>query len=126
DGVPGAGRTVLYRPDADLDGYALRTDGTVLAGGTGEGVTQLRVHALSDGAMIREISLPEPVMPGWSLAADGATMVAELTGPLTPRGLWHLSLDGGAAPATLPSAPPPPDPAALVAPVRYDYVAPDG
>jgi dipeptidyl aminopeptidase/acylaminoacyl peptidase len=126
DGIPGAGRTVVYRPDADLDGYALRTDGTVLAVWTADGITELQVHALSDGALIRQIALPEPVMPGWSLAADGRTMVAELTGPLAPRGLWHIPLDGGAAPATLPSAPPRPDPAVLVTPVRYDYVAPDG
>ena len=31
DGVPGEGRVLLRRPDADLDGYALRSDGTVLA-----------------------------------------------------------------------------------------------
>jgi dipeptidyl aminopeptidase/acylaminoacyl peptidase len=126
DGAPGEGRVVLYRADADLDGYALRTDGTVLAVWTADGVTELRVHDLADGALVREIALPEPVLPGWSLAADGETMVAELTGPRAPRGLWRIPLSGGAAPATLPSAPPRPDPAVLVTPVRYDYVAPDG
>ncbi|TFV68010.1 S9 family peptidase [Blastococcus sp. CT_GayMR20] len=126
DGVPGEGRVVLYRPDADLDGYALRTDGTVLAVWTADGVSQLQVHSLSDGALVRSIPLPEPVLPGWSLAVDGETMVAELTGPRTPRGLWRVQLTGSGAPVALPSAPPRPDPARLVAPVRYDYVAPDG
>jgi dipeptidyl aminopeptidase/acylaminoacyl peptidase len=126
DGAPGEGRVVLYRADADLDGYALRTDGTVLAVWTADGATELRVHDLADGALVREIALPEPVLPGWSLAADGETMVAELTGPRAPRGLWRIPLSGGATPTTLPSAPPRPDPAVLVTPVRYDYVAPDG
>ena len=46
DGVPGEGRVVLRRPDADLDGYALRTDGTVLAVWNVGGVTELLVHDL--------------------------------------------------------------------------------
>ncbi|TQN37631.1 dipeptidyl aminopeptidase/acylaminoacyl peptidase [Blastococcus colisei] len=125
DGVPGAGRVVLARPDADLDGYALRTDGTVLAVWNAGGVTELRVHALSDGSCVREIPLPEPVMPGWSLSADGATMIAELTGPRSPRGLFRIALDDG-VPASLPSGPCRPDPEGLVTPVRYDYVASDG
>jgi dipeptidyl aminopeptidase/acylaminoacyl peptidase len=65
-------------------------------------------------------------MPGWSLAAHGGTMVAELTGPRAPRALWRVPLSGGAAPVTLPSAPRRPDRAVLVTPVRHDYVAPDG
>jgi dipeptidyl aminopeptidase/acylaminoacyl peptidase len=124
-GVPGEGRVVLFRADADLDGYAVRTDGTVLAVWNAGGVTQLRVHALSDGAFVRAIPLPEPVMPGWSLSADGATMIAELTGPRAPRGLFRISLDDG-TPTLLPSGPRRPDPDVLVTPVRYDYVAPDG
>src|SRR4051794_39293310 len=93
DGVPGEGRVLLCRPDADLDGYAVRADGTVLAVWTAGGVTQLTVHDLADGALVREVSLPEPVMPGWSLSADGGTLIAELTGPRAPRALWR----GGAA-----------------------------
>ena len=31
-------------------------------------------------------------MPGWSLARDGHSMVAEVTGPTSPRTLVHLSL----------------------------------
>src|SRR5829696_9513387 len=125
DGVPGAGRVVLSRADADLDGYALRSDGTVLAVWNAGGVSQLRVHALSDGSCVREIALAEPVLPGWSLSADGTTMVAELMGPRSPRGLFRISLDDG-TPEALGSAPPRPDPTGLVTPVRYDYVAPDG
>jgi dipeptidyl aminopeptidase/acylaminoacyl peptidase len=124
-GVPGEARVVLARPDADLNGYALRTDGTVLAVWSRDGATELRLHALSDGAVVREIPLHEPVMPGWSLSADGATMVAELTGPRAPRGLFRIALDDG-TPALLPSAPPRPDPRQLVTPVRYEYAARDG
>src|SRR4051795_189246 len=55
DGVPGPGEVLLCRPDADLDGYAVRADGTVLAVWTADGVTQLTVHDLADGALVREI-----------------------------------------------------------------------
>ena len=126
DGVPGEGRVVLSRPDADLDGYALRADGTVLAVWSRDGAAELLVHAVPDGSVVRQIALPDAVMPGWSLSADGASMVAELTGPLTPRGLWVVPIDGWAAPVPVPSAPRRPDPALLVTPVRYDYTAPDG
>jgi dipeptidyl aminopeptidase/acylaminoacyl peptidase len=126
NGVPGEGRVVLYRPDADLDGYAVRSDGTVLAVWTVAEVTELWLHALADGSPLRRIELPEPVMNGWSLAADGGTMVAELTGPRTPRGLWRISLAEPAAPLPLPSAPRRPDPGVFVTPVRHVYPAADG
>src|SRR4051812_4207002 len=93
DGLPGPGRVLLSRGDADLDGYALRADGTVLAVWTCEGVTQLRIHDLADGSQLCEVPLPEPVMPGWSLAADGTRLIAELTGPRAPRALWVVPLD---------------------------------
>ena len=126
DGVPGEGQVVLRRPDADLDGYALRADGTVLAVWNAGGVTELLLHAVADSSVVRRIDLPEPVMPGWSLSTDGDTMVAELTGPRRPRGLWIVPISGAADPAPLASAPPGPDPALLVTPVLHDYVAPDG
>jgi dipeptidyl aminopeptidase/acylaminoacyl peptidase len=125
DGVPGKGRIALARADADLDGYALLPDGTVLAVWTTDGVTELAEHALADGALVRTIPLPEPVMPGWSTAADGDSMIAELTGPRTPRSLWHVPLTG-AGPTRLPTTPAAPDPSGLVTPVRHDYTAPDG
>ena len=111
---PGGGRVVLRRPDADLDGYALRTDGTVLAVWNADGVTELLVHALADGSVVRQIALPEPVMPGWSLSADGATMVAELTGPRSPRGAVDRPARRRRGAGALPSGPPRPDPALLV------------
>ena len=127
DGVPGPGRVVLARPDADLDGYALRADGTALAVWTCRELTELWVHDTADGSPLRRIELPEPVMPGWSLAADGATLVAELTGPTAPRGLWVVPLgtDAG-SPSPLPSSPRRPDPDVLVTPVRHEYLAFDG
>ncbi len=126
DGVPGPGRVVLARPEADLDGYALFADGTVLAVWNADGVTELWVHAVSDGAVLRRIDLPEPVMPGWSLAADGATMIAELTGPRTPRSLWRVPLAESGRATPLPGMPDRPDPSLLVFPVRHEYLAPDG
>ena len=126
DGVPGPGRVVLARPEADLDGYALFADGTVLAVWNADGVTELWVHAVSDGAVLRRIDLPEPVMPGWSLAADGATMIAELTGPRTPRSLWRVPLAGSGRATPVPGMPDRPDPSLLVSPVRHEYEATDG
>jgi dipeptidyl aminopeptidase/acylaminoacyl peptidase len=66
------------------------------------------------------------VLPGWSLAADGAAMVAELTGPHTPRALWTVPLHAGGTPTRLPSLPRRPDRALSVEPVRVDYSAADG
>ena len=71
---------------------------TALAVWTCREVTELWVHDLSDGSPLRRVALPEPVMPGWSLAADGATLVAELTGPQVPRGLWVVPLGEDAGP----------------------------
>jgi dipeptidyl aminopeptidase/acylaminoacyl peptidase len=126
DGVPGEGRIVLARADADLDGYVLLPNGTVLAVWTTDGVTELAEHASADGALVRTIPLPEPVMPGWSLATDGAAMIAELTGPRTPRSLWQVPLTGAGRPSRLSATPTGPDPARLTTPVRRDYSAPDG
>lgn len=126
DGDPGPGRVVLARPDADLDGYALLADGTVLAVWNTDGLTELCVHAVTDGAVLRRVDLPEPVMPGWSLAADGASMIAELTGPRAPRALWRIPLAAPGRVTPLPGAPEWPEPALLASPVRRDYVAPDG
>jgi dipeptidyl aminopeptidase/acylaminoacyl peptidase len=49
---------------------------------------------LTDGSAVA-IQLPEPVMPGWSLGRDGNSMIAEVTGPISPRTLVHLSLPDG-------------------------------
>lgn len=126
DGPEGEGRTVLYRADADLDGYALRPDGTVLAVWNAGGRSELTVHALGDGELLRSVSLPDSVLLGWSLTADGSTLIAELTGPRTPRALWRIALDTGAPARRLPCNPRRPDGRRLVAPVRHDYLAADG
>ena len=126
DGVPATGRRVLYRPDADLDGYVLRPDGTVLALWNAGGVSRLWLHALSDGAVVREVELPEPVLSGWAPVPGEEAIVAELSGPRSPRGLWRLPLDGTGAPEPLACTPARPDPALLVEPVLHEYVAPDG
>jgi dipeptidyl aminopeptidase/acylaminoacyl peptidase len=123
---PGEGQILLYRPDADLDGYALRPDGSVLAVWNADSCTQLRLHEPATGAVLREVPLPEPVMPGWSLAPDGRTLVAELTGPTSPRTLWRVPLEDRARPRPLALDLRRPDPVALVTPVRHRYRAADG
>ncbi|MCO7220516.1 prolyl oligopeptidase family serine peptidase [Klenkia sp. PcliD-1-E] len=125
DGAPGEPRVVVRRRDGDLDGYAVRADGTVLCVWTVDGVTELDVRRVDDGTLVHRVDLPLPVMPGWSLAADGRWLVAELTGPADPRALHLVDLDGG--PVTrLPSAPRRPDAELLVRPVRHHYRAADG
>ncbi|MCZ2858208.1 S9 family peptidase [Blastococcus sp. VKM Ac-2987] len=126
DGVPGPGRTVLYRADADLDGYAVRPDGTVLALWNADGISRLWLHALSDGAVVRRIPLPEPVLTGWAPAVGADALVAELSGPRAPRGLWWVPLDGSGAARPLACSPERPGPRGLVEPVLHRYVAPDG
>lgn len=126
DGPVGKGRVVLRRADADLDGYALRADGTVLAVWNAGGRTELWLHDLADGALVRTVPLPDAVLPGWSLAADGSTVVAELTGPTTPRALWRMKLDGRCPAVPLPGSARRPRSARTVLPERLDHVAPDG
>ncbi|TFV53061.1 prolyl oligopeptidase family serine peptidase [Blastococcus sp. TF02A_35] len=125
DGVPSAGRRVLYRPEADLDGYAVRADGTVLALWNLDGVSELCLHRLADGELLRTVPLPERVLSGWALLPGQDALVAELSGPRSPRGLWRVPLDGSAA-EPLACTPARPDPGLLVEPVLHEYVAPDG
>lgn len=125
-GTSGRGRTVLARADADLDGYALLGDGTVLAVWNADGATELSLHALSDGALVRRVPLPDAVMPGWSLSADGTTVVAELTGPCTPRALWRIDLTGRCRPSRLAGAPARPSARRMATPVLHRWTAPDG
>jgi dipeptidyl aminopeptidase/acylaminoacyl peptidase len=128
DGTPGHGQVLVARPDADLDAYALRADGTAVCVWNVEGATELEVRDLDDGSLLRAVPLPLPVMPGWSLSADRTALLAELTGPGAPRSLWHVPLDDDLAgrPTALPSTPHRPDPHLLVTPVRRHYRADDG
>jgi dipeptidyl aminopeptidase/acylaminoacyl peptidase len=124
--VPGPGEVLIARPDADLDAYAVRPDGTVVCVWNADGATEVEVRDLTDGTLLRAVPLPQPVMPGWSLSADGRSLLAELTGPLAPRSLWLVPVDGGAGPVALPSTPRRPDPHLLVTPERRRYRAHDG
>jgi dipeptidyl aminopeptidase/acylaminoacyl peptidase len=126
DGVPSSGRCVLYRPEADLDGYVVRSDGTVLALWNVEGVSELCVHDLADGELLRMVPLPERVLSGWAVLPGQDAVVAELSGPRSPRSLWQVPLDGESPAEALACTPARPDPGLLVEPVRHDYLAPDG
>ena len=124
--LPGRAEVLVARPDADLEAYAVRADGTVVCVWNAGGATELEVRDLTDGTLVRAVQLPQPVMPGWSLSADGRTLLAELTGPLAPRSLWLVSLVDDGEPVELPSAPRRPDPHLLVTPERCRYRAHDG
>ena len=124
-GQPGQARVLVRRPDADLDGYAVRADGTVLCVWNAEGSTELDVRRVADGELVSRLPLPLPVLPGWSLAADGRLLVAELTGPDAPRSLHTVDLGSGSV-VRLPSSPRLPDRDLLVTPVRHHYRAADG
>ncbi|WP_138760908.1 S9 family peptidase [Modestobacter altitudinis] len=126
DRVPGRGEVLVARPDADLDAYAVRADGTVVCVWNADGCTQTDVRDLADGTLRHTVALPQPVMPGWSLSPDGRTLLAELTGPLSPRSLWLVALDGGDDPVPLPSTPRRPDVHLLVTPEHRRYPAGDG
>jgi len=124
--VPGRGEVLISRPDADLEAYAVRADGSVVCVWNADGVTELEVRDLADGTLRHAVPLPQPVLPGWSLSGDGRTMLAELTGPLAPRSLWLLPLEGQGPAVPLPSTPRRPDPDLLVTPERRRYPAHDG
>ena len=124
--LPGRGEVLIARADADLDAYAARADGTVVCVWNADGSTEVEVRDLGDGALLRTVPLPQPVMPGWSLSADGSALLAELTGPRAPRSLWLVPLDGTGEPVPLPSTPRRPDAHLLVEPERCRYRAHDG
>jgi dipeptidyl aminopeptidase/acylaminoacyl peptidase len=124
--LPGRAEVLVARPDADLDAYAVRADGTVVCVWNAGGATELEIRDLTDGGLVRAVALPHSVMPGWSLSADGRTLLAELTGPLAPRSLWLVPLEDDEEPVELPSAPRRPDPHLLVAPEHRRYRAHDG
>jgi dipeptidyl aminopeptidase/acylaminoacyl peptidase len=125
-GAPGPAEVLVARPDADLDAYAVRADGTVICVWNADGTTEVEVRDLADGTLVRAVPLPQPVMPGWSLTGDGRTLLAELTGPLSPRSLWLVPLTGDDDPVALPSTPRRPDPHLLVQPQHCRYPAHDG
>jgi len=124
--VPGRGEVLISRADADLDAYAVRADGTVVCVWNADGVTELEVRRLADGTLVRAVPLPQPVMPGWSLSGNGRALLAELSGPLSPRSLWSVPLDDEGEAVPLPSTPRHPDPHLLVEPERCRYLAHDG
>ena len=130
DGRPGSLAVVAERADADLEFYAIRADGRsaiLVWNVAGESCAEIR--DLDEQTSV-VIDLPEPVMPGWSLARDGRSMVAEVTGPTTPRTLVHLSLPAHAAMPTparrLPHMPVAELPATLVSPTLHRYLSQDG
>ena len=128
DGVPGEGRVVLSRA-----GRRPRRLRAAHRRHRARRVDRRRRHRTAactpspTAPCVREIALPEPVMPGWSLAADGATMIAELTGPRAPaRAVARPARPATRARRRCRPRRRRPDPAVLVTPVRHDYVAPDG
>ena len=126
DRTPGAAEVLVSRPDADLDAYAVRSDGTVVCVWNADGGTEVEIRALAGGSLLRAVPLPQPVMPGWSLSADGSTLLAELTGPRAPRALWLVPLGGEGEAVPLPSTPRRPPPQLLVTPEQCRYRAHDG
>ncbi len=131
DGRPGPMAVVAERDDADLEFYAIRSDGesAVLVWNV-QGASCPEVRDLRTGESA-PISLPEPVMPGWTLARDGVSMIAEITGPTAPRTLVHLTLPTatGAAPVEtrrLACVPAAELPAGVVTPTLHRYPSKDG
>ncbi|MET3805409.1 dipeptidyl aminopeptidase/acylaminoacyl peptidase [Nakamurella sp. UYEF19] len=130
DGRPGELTVVAERDGADLEFYAMRPDGrTAVLVWNVDGESVACIKDLESGLEL-PIPLGEPVMPGWSLARDGLSMIAELTGPTSPRSLVRLVLPtaaGGAASVRpLDGLPVPELPDVLVRPTLHRYSAPDG
>jgi dipeptidyl aminopeptidase/acylaminoacyl peptidase len=113
EGRPGPLGMAVSRPDADLEGYALRPDGhTAVVVWNVDGRSVVQVADLDSGEPVGALDLPLDVVTGWALHPDGRTAVFCLTGPQAPRGLWRCRLDeavsGGGplqpVPATQPTA----------------------
>jgi dipeptidyl aminopeptidase/acylaminoacyl peptidase len=80
----------------DLEAYALRPGGeSMLAVWNVDGRSRPDLRWIGEpttDAPPVVIDLPQPVMPGWGLSADGRVLIAELTGPDAPRALYRLDL----------------------------------
>ena len=88
-GGPGRPETVVARPGADLEGFAVLAGArSALLVWNDAGTSRAELVDLGSGAAT-PVPLPDRVMPGWSLHADGRFLVAEVTGPAAPRSL-HL------------------------------------
>ena len=137
-GRPGRMSVLAGRPDADLEFYAVRSDGrSVVLVWNVEGESALQIGDLHTGSTI-DVPLPHRVLPGWSLGRGGTSMIAELTGPTQPRCLVELQLPPlgsvelqaiprGLAthrPLTGPPAGVLPD--SVVEPMLHSYVSQDG
>jgi dipeptidyl aminopeptidase/acylaminoacyl peptidase len=90
-GRPGSMEVVAEHDEADVESYAITSDGRVVLVWNVDGQSVCGTVDLTTKAMVR-VYLPEPVMPGWSLHPDGNSMVVEVTGPTAPRSLYHLSV----------------------------------
>ncbi len=129
DGLPGAMTVIAERAAADLEFYALRPDGSAVLVWNVDGESCAEIMDLTACSAV-ELDLPEPVMPGWSLGRDGNSMIAEVTGPTSPRTLVHLSLPDQLGSPTvvrrLSAMPAAELPDVLVAPTLHRYRSQDG
>lgn len=126
NGRPGRLDWIADRPDADLEAYALRADGTGLLVWNVAGVSTVEIWDLAARCRLSTVPIPGSVMAGWSLRPDGAAMIAEVNSAVRPRSLFEVGLDPDQPSASLADLPPLPLPRELIEPTRHRYRAPDG
>ena len=123
----GPARVVLCRPDADLDAYALRPDGTVLAVWNAGGVSELlraRPRRRRGGRASRAARAGPARLVAGRGRRDDARRAHRAARPARPVDRCRCAR--AATPARLPSLPRRPDRALSVEPVRADYRGADG
>jgi dipeptidyl aminopeptidase/acylaminoacyl peptidase len=97
---------VAARPDAEVEAFALTTDGrkaAVLWNVRG-GCSELTVLECEDGHA-QTVPLPGWVITGLSWCTDGSTLAFTAEGPGQPHGTWTWNADGLHPVSVLPQAP---------------------
>ncbi len=132
-GVPGPMEVMAAKDDADLEGYAVRADGSAVLVFNAAGVSRMEIRDLESGECF-PVELPGPVLPGWSIGSD--RMILEVTGPTSPRSLYHCALTARAPeshelptvsiPQRVPAMPVVSLPDCVVIPTLHSYRSIDG
>ena len=88
--------TVRARQDAELDEFALTSDGELAALVWNiAGRHELELVSLADNEIGQVIELPGDIVESLRFSPDGSTLAMCLTGARTPQDIWLLNIESG-------------------------------
>lgn len=127
DGEPGPIEVLASRDDAELEDFALTTDGTSAALlWNAAGRSELEFFDLASGERRPGPGLPAEVVGSLTFSEDGGRLAFVASGAAAPRDVWVLELAGGVLHQVTASPHPGVDLDAMVRPELLRYPAHDG